>query len=320
MKKTLRPLIVLLVLAALVPAASAESLFHVAWGKGAGQIGYYNASTPGFDQPYCEGPGGVALGANGEIWISDQFNDRILVYGHDGKFLRAVDQIGGQKIVRPKSLWLDGGKEMIVLSGKSNTLLRYDIKAGTVNQIGSTGGGAGQLRQPELLGISADRVCVEDDWKSELVCFARNGSGAVRQPWVLGGLGVDGAGGLYTLEFREQGGSSSYELISTGTDGKKVDHFQLKSPAGESGGDLSSPQLLGLDASGNAMVKFLRKSSKKAVLVRYDAKGDAGKILGELPVEIEKQAYAMTPDGGILALAFDAATAPKGGVDVVEYK
>lgn len=314
-----RALVVALLALMVVPALSADVLFHVPWGTQPGQIGFYNGTTPGFDQPYSEGPGGLALGPNGEIWISDQWNDRILVFSRQGQFLRAVNQIAGQKIVRPKALWMDGERELIVLSGQTNALTRYDVKANTSTHVGGGSGGPGKLSQPELFGISMDKVCVQDDWKSELVCFARDG-GVTRRPWVLGGLGVDGQGGVYTIEFRQNGASSSSVLVSTTPDGKKTDRYTLKPPAGESATSLTEPSLVGLDASGGAVVRFTKQGSPTFVLARYDAQGNPTRRLGELPVSVTRQAFVVTPDGGVVALAFDANIAPRGAVQVVEMR
>lgn len=311
--------VALLLVLALAKAVSADVLFHVPWGSQAGQVGFYNERTPGFDQPYSEGPGGLALGPNGEIWISDQWNDRLLVYSRQGQFLRAVDRIGGTKIVRPKALWMDGKSELIVLNGQANSLTRFDIQAGTASPIGGGATGPGNLRQPELLGITGDRVCVQDDWKSELVCFARNGA-VSRMPWVLGGLGVDAAGSAYTVEFRQLGAFASHVLVCTAPDGTKTDKFTLRPPLGESTNSLVEPQLLGLDASGGAVVRFTRPGSRKFVIARYDATGRAARPLGELPVNVTRQAYVVTPEGGVVALGFDASIAPKGAVEVVEMK
>lgn len=310
----------LLLALVLVPAVRADVLFNVPWGSNPGQIGFYNDKTPGFNQPYSEGPGGLALGPNGEVWISDQWNDRILVFSRQGQFQRAVTRIAGKKIVRPKALWMDGASELIVLSGDNNSLTRFDIKANTATHVGGgSRSGPGSLSQPELFGISMDRVCVQDDWKSELVCFARDGA-VTRRPWVLGGLGVDSQGGVYTIEFRQTGALPSYVLVSTAADGKKTDRYTLQPPAGESSAGLQDPQLVGLDAAGGAVVRFTKKGSPKFVLARYDAQGNPSRRLGELPVSVTRQAFVVTPDGGVVALAFDANIAPRGAVEVVEMR
>lgn len=303
----------------LVPAVSADVLFQVPWGTNAGQIGFYNGSAPGFNQPYSEGPGGLALGPGGEIWISDQWNDRILVFSRQGQFQGSVDRIGGQKIVRPKALWMDGDRELIVLSGQTNALTRYDVKANTASHIGGSARGSGSLRQPELFGIAMDKVCVQDDWKSELVCFARDGS-VTRRPWILGGLGVDGQGGVYTIEFRQNAAGASHLLVSTALDGTRTDRYTLRPPAGESASSIEEPSLVGLDARGGAVVRFVKKDTSRFVLARYDAQGNPARRLGEVPVSVTRQAFVVTPEGVVVALSFDASTAPRGGVEVVEMR
>src|ERR1051325_7186160 len=86
----------------------AETLFSIPWGNKDGQIGYYNArSVTGFDQPYSEGPGGIAVGPDDQVWISDQFHDRILKFDRKGNLLGAARKIGDAPIQRPRALWVD---------------------------------------------------------------------------------------------------------------------------------------------------------------------------------------------------------------------
>lgn len=297
--------------------ASADVLFTVPWGSGAGHIGFYNQTRPDFNQPYAEGPAGIALGPDGEIWISDQFNDRLLCFSRNGKLIRAVKTLGSEAVRRPKALWVDGNRQLVVLNGESNSLVRYDLATGAVQHIGRQGKGAGSLAQPELFGISMEQVCVQDDWRSELVCF-QDGREVSRQKWPLGGLAADARGRVYTVEYRPVGGQPAWTMVSTDRSGKRSDHYAVTSPAGQR---LSAPAVVGLDGSGRAVVRWTREGKEnRSVLIRHDASGAASAVLGETPVAVARQTVAVGSDGRVVALSFEAVTAPRGGVQVVEFR
>jgi hypothetical protein len=296
-----------------VGSASAEVLFQIPWGSGSGQVGFYNQSKPDFDQPYAEGPAGIALGANGELWVSDQWNNRILCFGRDGKLVRALNKLGNEPIRRPKALWVDGNRELVVLNGETSSLLSYNLANGTVRKIGREGQGSGTLRQPELLGISSNEVCVQDDWRSELVCFQRDGKEVSRQQWPLGGLATDSQGRVFTLQ--HQPSTGGWTMISTKA-GQRREHFAVRPPSGTSG--LGEPAVVGVDGQGGAVVRWVKDG--KFVLVKYDASGTASAPIGETATTVARQTFAVGTDGRVVALSFDATTAPRGGVQVLEFR
>ncbi len=64
-----------------IPFIAPESFMHIPWGDGPGEVGKREAreSSP-------EGPMSFAFSSFGELYILDQVNSRILVFGPDGSF------------------------------------------------------------------------------------------------------------------------------------------------------------------------------------------------------------------------------------------
>lgn len=308
----MRWLVILLALNA--TAAAAETLFTVPWGKGAGQIGYHNPSTPPFDQPYGEGPAGIALGAPGEIWISDPFNDRILRFDHAGKALGAVTKLGETTLARPRTLWADPGKQVAVYNGTEMAVLWQDVATGKVQRIDKADGK--NLPQVEAIAGAGDVLWIGDFMKSSLFRFDRAGTAPQKRAWGLAGLAVDAAGATWSIDHRPAAtGKGEFWVVSTDAAGKPHDHFPL-------GGTLESPYLVGLDPKGNIIVRFIKTGEahpNRFVIVRYDPAGKSA-TLGETHVSVVSQQFVITPAGSVIGLSFDAMAAPKGGVDVVELK
>ena len=301
---------------------NAETLFAVPWGKEAGQLGYYNASTPPFDQPYGEGPGGIAVGPGGEIWIADQFNDRILRFDRAGKVLGAIGAIGEVKLARPRTLWTDPGKQVAVYNSTEMSVLWQDLVTKKLVKIERADGK--NLSQVEAIaGTPAGELWVGDFMRSALFRFDRAGP-PQRRPWGVAGLAVDGAGQVWSIEHRPVAGArGDFWLVSADATGASRDRFPLVAP------DLESPYLVGLDAKGNAVVRFIRTASPKDapkgrnpnrfVVMRFDAQGK-GTLLGETQVSVVSQQFVVTPEGAVLGLSFDAMAAPQGAVEIVELR
>src|SRR5258708_3679186 len=114
----------------------ADTLFSVPWGDGPGQIGYYNPSNrPNFDQPYAEGPGGLAVGPDGEVWISDPFNDRILRFDRAGKLRGTTAKMGETPIKHPKCIWVDEDRQVAVSTPLDRTVLWYNRKTKVLDRL-----------------------------------------------------------------------------------------------------------------------------------------------------------------------------------------
>jgi hypothetical protein len=310
--RTPAALVVLLALAA--RPAFAGVLFEVPWGSSEGRIGYYNGTTKGFNQPYAEGPGGIAAGPDDEIWISDQFNDRILRFRRDGRPAGTVTTIADVGLVRPRCLWLLGTRHLAVLS--HDTVLWLDRKHDVLHRISTYGDPAEKLRQVELLtGSGDDGLYVGDFGRSALVHFDASGAFAGKQAWGLAGAALDPSGAVYTLEYREHAGArGEHHLVSTPPGGKPREHFPVLLPEGR------DPFLVGRDAAGNTIVRFVKGTKEKRfVLVRYGPTGK-GAIIGDAHVSVTTQQFALDEHGRVLGLSFDADRAPRGAVEVREFR
>jgi len=301
------------------PCAQAEVLFKVPWGTGPGQIGYYNQHSAGpgqFDQPYGEGPGGIAIGPDNEIWISDQWNNRILRFTREGKLVGTVARLGGAQLAHPLSLWVSG-KKVVVVNRTDQTIFNYDLSTKKLVKLGGYGSGPGQLLQAEMvIGTPQGNVWVGDFMASKLIHFGPDGKEIERRPWGLDGFSVNATGELFTLDFHKNSqGLGEHYLISNSPTGQKKELYPLSAP------ELQAPLLVGLDTTGGPIVRFVKPgTTKKFLLVHYDAKGLAGKPLGETSVGITTQQFVVTPTGSVIGLSFDPTPAPQGSVEVVEFK
>lgn len=316
MKITSKILLIAALAAPSIAGAEARTLFSVDWGKGDAQIGYYNHTLPDFDQPYSEGPGGIALGPNGEIWISDTFNNRVLRFDSTGKKIAAVTALGGQSLQMPMALWLQGGEKICVIDSKAARVMGLDRVNDRLHLLQATQS-PHQLEQPEAItGSAAGDLWVGDAMRSKFHHYDPSGKWLSEHPWQMSGLHAERDGTVYTLDYRDPTGDAQIGdtwLISYDAKGEKSDRVPLVAP------ELESPVLIGLDSAGAIYVRY-RTSPPKDVhmVVKYDADGKRGIPMGEVPKTVTRQTFAVTPEGRVIGMSFDSKAAPAGKVDIVE--
>ena len=98
-----------------------------------------------------ESPLGVAVDAEGNIYVGNNRRDNVEIYSCRGAKLATV---GGGIIRMPNDLALDREGNLYVLDSLSNTVRVYDPNYSVVRNIGTSGDGQGQLRSPVALTIA----------------------------------------------------------------------------------------------------------------------------------------------------------------------
>ncbi|MBK7369229.1 MAG: hypothetical protein IPJ04_15410 [Candidatus Eisenbacteria bacterium] len=120
-------------------------------------------------------PCGVAVSANGELFVSDGLNDRVQVFARDGAFVRTFGHMGDTPgaFARPKGIALDPAGNVYVVDAAFNNVQVFDPAGQLLLTFGQLGTGPGQLYLP--LGLWIDRkghVYVADRYNARVQMFA----------------------------------------------------------------------------------------------------------------------------------------------------
>jgi DNA-binding beta-propeller fold protein YncE len=146
-----------------------------AWGgegAGEGQFDFRNGS-----------PSGVAVDANGQVYVADMANNRIQVFDSDGQFLR---QWGPEKPEKDRFNWPLGvaidihGTVYVVDSGNAR-VLSFDAEGNLLGSFGSPGGEDGQFGSsymgPQGVAVNPDGlILVTDTVNDRMQLFNPDGS------------------------------------------------------------------------------------------------------------------------------------------------
>ena len=236
------------VLAVLLMAASANAqVFSFKWGalgNGEGQ----------FSQPV-----GIAIDGAGNVYISDQNNNRVQKFTSDGAFITQWGS-GVTEVVQlsvPQGIGIDSANNVYVADSSNNRVLKYLSDGTFVTQWGSTGSGSGQFNNPHGIGIDRgvieDFVYVTDFSNNRVQVFSTDGTFIIQWGSTGGGDGqfnnpraiaVDFLHNIYVSDannriqkFDDSGGF----LSSWGT-------------GGTGDGQFLDPMGIGIDSSGNLFV------------------------------------------------------------------
>jgi DNA-binding beta-propeller fold protein YncE len=161
--------------------------------------------------PATPAPSGIAIDAEGDVYVSDYALDRIVKFGPDGTVLAQWGGSGGAlgQFNAPFGLAVDASDTLYVVDQLNNRVQRFATDGTPLSAWGGPGAAAGELRTPFGVAVSGGRVYVADFGNdrvqvfgtdgSVLFSFGRRGSGdgQFQRP---AGVAVAADGGVYVTD------------------------------------------------------------------------------------------------------------------------
>ena len=193
------------------------------------------------EKTFFSDPVGIALGSNGEIFVSDAELGIVVRLAHDGT---PLGTLGKGVLKRPTGLARDPKAGLLyVADTRAHDIKVFDDQGRLVNAIGHPGDVAGELNAPTFLSFADDELYVTDSLNSRIQVYSGNGDllrsfgsrglyiGNLVRPK---GVAVDNEGHIYVVE-SYYGYLLVYDkdgqlLMSIGGSGTQAGQFYL--PAG----------------------------------------------------------------------------------------
>jgi DNA-binding beta-propeller fold protein YncE len=119
-------------------------------------------------------PNGVAVDENGNVWIADTWNNRIVEFFSDGRFQKAFAD-PDKPLFGPRGAVFSRGSLYVTDTGNKR-VLRFDRDGRRIGEWGSDGNQPGQFVEP--VGITADasgRIAVADTGNHRVQVFDPDG-------------------------------------------------------------------------------------------------------------------------------------------------
>lgn len=109
-------------------------------------------------------PNGLAVAANGNVYVSDGDNRRVQVFNPQGEFLHFVDTSGV-----PRGVAIDQQQRLYVADALAHTITVFDLEGKKLTQFGERGFGPGQFNYPNDITIDkGGRIYITDRENSQV--------------------------------------------------------------------------------------------------------------------------------------------------------
>ncbi len=136
-------------------------------GTGEGQFG--NPALLYEDYDVNDGPWGIAVDGDGNIYVADTWNSRIQKFNADLEF---VTEWGSSDFFGPRDVEIDSDGNVLVVDTGHNRIWEYDTDGRLVAEHGSGGGDEGEFNEPTSIAVAPNGdLYVADFWNKRIQHF-----------------------------------------------------------------------------------------------------------------------------------------------------
>jgi uncharacterized protein (TIGR03663 family) len=127
-------------------------------------------------------PWGIALGADGSVYVADTWNHRVQKFSPSGQFLTMWGTFGQAESPTafwgPRGLAFDSQGRLFVTDTGNKRVVIFDVDGNYINQFGTVGMQAGEFDEPVGIAISkTDVVYIADTWNQRIQAFMGDSAG-----------------------------------------------------------------------------------------------------------------------------------------------
>ncbi|MBE9523671.1 MAG: TIGR03663 family protein [Chloroflexi bacterium] len=212
-------------------------------------------------------PWGIAVGPEGNVYVTDTWNHRVQKFTANGKFISQWGTFGqaetGAAFWGPRDIVVSADGRVFVADTGNKRIAIFDLEGNFITEFGEVGLLEGQFDEPVGLAIDSDgQVYIADTWNHRVQVFAPDNSGSlysVVNTWDLEAwygqsldnkpyLTVDSLGRIFLSD------PEGYHILEFGTDGEFKQYWGYYSTDSQDLYGVNLPTGLTVDAEGKLWV------------------------------------------------------------------
>jgi sugar lactone lactonase YvrE len=111
---------------------------------------------------------GIAIDAQGQLWVADRENQRVQLFDADGRFIREIKYAG-------LPCAFDIGRQYVyMVNGFAGQVLRLDLNGNVLAAVGKSGKGVGEFGEAHFIAVSPrDEIYVADSVNAAVQKFVK---------------------------------------------------------------------------------------------------------------------------------------------------
>ena len=115
-------------------------------------------------------PTSVALDDRGNVYVADEWLNRISVFNKDGEFLSKWGKAGSGdgELDRPAGLAI-AGDTLFLTDSLNNRVQKFTLDGAYIGQFGGAGSGPGQFNMPWGISLGQDGLVYVADWRNDRI-------------------------------------------------------------------------------------------------------------------------------------------------------
>jgi DNA-binding beta-propeller fold protein YncE len=116
-------------------------------------------------------PTSVALDGKENVYVADEWLNRISVFNKDGEFLSKWGKAGSGdgELDRPAGLAISGDGTMFVTDSRNHRVQKFTLGGRYLGKFGSFGSGPGQFNLPWGIGLDKNGLVYVADWRNDRI-------------------------------------------------------------------------------------------------------------------------------------------------------
>ena len=116
-------------------------------------------------------PTALSLDSKGNVYLADEWRNRINVFSKDGEFLSAWGTAGSGdgELDRPAGLAVTSDGNILVSDSRNHRIQKFTLDGKFISKFGSFGDGPGQFNMPWGIGTGPDGSILVTDWRNDRI-------------------------------------------------------------------------------------------------------------------------------------------------------